>query len=80
MASHWICAATGYFADDVKTVCACGAAIVHRPWAPAAAAKICARCGAQLLTGRPQSAVAVDVDERAVQEARLFLMGTRGLQ
>lgn len=78
MSEHWICAATGYFADDVKTVCACGASIVHRPWAPASATKICARCGAALLANHPSAGVSIK--ERAVREAHLFFTNTRGVQ
>lgn len=45
-----VCAPTGYFPDDVHTVCAqCGTAIVHRPYAPKAPPKVCLRCATALL-------------------------------
>ena len=58
-----VCAARGYFADDVTTVCAeCGRSIQHRPHVPADARKVCVPCPAshvrrQQATGRNVQAV-----------------------
>lgn len=47
-AAFCVCATADFvspFTDNVRTVCAgCGTAIVHRPYAPKAPPKICARC------------------------------------
>ena len=46
-----------YFGDDVHTTCAsCGAAIIHRPHAPASAKKLCVDCADLLITRPPGGA------------------------
>lgn len=44
-ATFVVCGPANDFTDNVETTCAeCGAAIVHRPYAPKAPIKICLRC------------------------------------
>jgi hypothetical protein len=77
--SFWVCAAIGFFADDVQTTCStCGAAIVHRPTAPADATKICARCAVNLLAADKRARLGVT--ENTIREAELYLTSTRGVQ
>lgn len=42
--SYVVCGDVSNFPDDVHTRCSCGAAIVHRPYAPKKPPKICLNC------------------------------------
>ena len=73
--TYCVCGPRGYFRDDVHTRCACGAAIVHRPYVPASYVKICidcfgARSRAAIIAGQP---LRVTVSERARAEAMAYL-------
>lgn len=43
-ANYVVCGNESHFPDDVHTLCSCGAAIVHRPYAPTRPPKICLAC------------------------------------
>lgn len=73
-----VCADQGFFADDVAAVCAeCGAAIVHRPHAPAETRKICLACAPDILArdGGPQD---FQVTSKSLQEVAVLLAKPKG--
>lgn len=75
-----ICAADSHFADDVVTTCACGARIVHRPYVPAGATKICMPCAAnhialQRMLGKE---VTFAPNERGQQESATYFAKPKG--
>lgn len=76
--TYLVCSAIGYFADDVKAVCACGAAIVHRPHASPDTVKVCLACAEKLMRG--DDASQVKVTNETLREAALYRARTKGVQ
>lgn len=67
-----ICGPRSYFLDDVHATCACGAAIVHRPYVPADYVKACIPCGLAAvrvaeMAGAPFRRT---ISQRAIDEVR----------
>lgn len=75
-----VCGPESHFADDVETTCSCGARIVHRPYMPADAVKICMPCAAnhialQRMLGKP---VTFAPNDRGRAEVATYLAKPKG--